>query len=145
MLPNRWIQNSQRNIDWRGGNMIFRSVGAQQQIPRITPRIYWSKISYRSLHTIINERYVNHYSRINSWRDVSIFVKRNQNEENAPLQSEGKLTAFKAVLACLLQSVCSETSFDLRSAGYEVWQVLFSKQMAVAFTDCRLCLSNLNL
>jgi len=34
-------------------------------------------------------------------------VKKNQNEENAPLQSEGKLTAFKVVQACFLQSGCA--------------------------------------
>jgi hypothetical protein len=34
-------------------------------------------------------------------------VKNNQNEENAPLQSEGKLTAFKVVQARLLPSYCA--------------------------------------
>lgn len=41
--------------------------------------------------------------------------------------------------------LCSEASFDLRSAGYEVCQVFSSKQITVTVTEMRLCLSNLNV
>ena len=50
---------------------------------------------------------MNNWSKINSSRNIIIFSKNNQNEENAPLQSEGKLKAFKVVQARLLQSFCA--------------------------------------
>jgi hypothetical protein len=34
-------------------------------------------------------------------------LKNNQNEEKTPLQTEAKLTAFKVVQACLMQSGCA--------------------------------------